>query len=292
MYNYHTHSRFSDGSAPAEEYVEEAILQGFKHLGFSEHSVLPFDNTFALKPENESLYCSTINELKKKYRDELQILLALEADYIPGMSEPFIESKDRLALDYVIGSVHLVKNAEGELWFIDGPRRETYEEGLKLFFNGDIRAGVKAYWHQINQMLENEVFDIVGHLDKIKMHNQNLWFKEDEPWYTGLVNETLDLVREKQVIVEVNTRGIYKGRCPHLFPGEFILRRLGEMKIPVTLSSDAHHPSELKLQFNEAVQIMKLCGLDSLAVFGENGWQQRPIDDILGRPEVRPRDQR
>lgn len=281
MYNYHTHSRFSDGSAEPVDYVYEAMLQGFTSLGFSEHSVLPFDNTFALKLEDELLYCNTINELKKQYDGRLHLLLALEADFIPGISEPFSSSKARLSLDYIIGSVHLVKNAEGELWFIDGPRRETYDKGLDQFFSGDIRKGVTAYWHQINQMLEEEVFEIIGHLDKIKMHNQERWFREDEPWYSDLVNETLDLISEKQVIVEVNTRGIYKGRCPHLFPGEHILRRLSELNIPVMLSSDAHQPEELSMYFKEAGMILQQCGLRSLTVFGKNGWQQKAIEDVV-----------
>lgn len=281
MHNYHTHSRFSDGSAEPVEYVKEALLQGFTSLGFSEHSVLPFENTFALKPEDESLYCNTILKLREQYSDQLQLLLSLEADFIPGVSEPFRSSKARLSLDYLIGSVHLVQNPEGELWFIDGPRRETYDEGLNQFFDGDIRKGVTAYWHQINQMLEEEAFDIIGHLDKIKMHNQNRWFREDEPWYIDLVNETLNLIREKQVIVEVNTRGIYKGRSPHLFPGEYILRRLSKLNIPVMLSSDAHHPSELSMYFKEAREIMKRSGISSLTYYDAPGWQQKGIEDYL-----------
>ena len=279
MTNYHTHSRFSDGSAEPVEYVKEAIRQEFTSLGFSEHSVLPFDNTFALKQENESLYRNTILELKEQYRDRLELLLSLEADFIPGISEHFSTSKARLSLDYIIGSVHLVKNPGGELWFIDGPRRETYDEGLNRFFGGDIRKGVTAYWHQINQMLAEETFDIIGHLDKIKMHNQDRWFREDESWYTDLVKETLAIIAEKQVIVEVNTRGIYKGRCPHLFPGEYILRKLAAMKIPVMLSSDAHHPSEISMYFKEAREILKQNGLNNVIVWEKNGWNLHSIKE-------------
>ena len=36
--------------------------------------------------------------------------------------------------------------------------------------------------------------DIIGHFDKIKMHNQDRYFSEDEPWYRDLVMELLDTI--------------------------------------------------------------------------------------------------
>jgi histidinol-phosphatase (PHP family) len=276
--NYHTHSRFSDGSAEPEEYVIEAISQGFAVLGFSEHSVLPFENTFALQPGTEKAYVAEIRRLQKVYKDQIEILLAFEADYIPGISFGFDGLKTSLGLDYIIGSVHLVKSShKDKLWFIDGPKRETYDNGLNELFNGDIRKGVTAYWHQINQMLEEETFDIVGHLDKIKMHNQGRWFNEEDKWYTNLVNETIALIAHKGVIVEVNTRGIYKGRSESLFPGELILRQLSERKIPVILSSDAHQPDELSRWFEVAKMILKSCGINSLYSFNNTSWIEQPI---------------
>lgn len=278
LFNYHTHSFFSDGSAAPEEYVQEAIRQGFDDLGFSEHSVLPFENTFALKPGSEISWASEINRLKAEYRDEINIFLALEADFVPDMCTGFAQLKHELNLDYVIGSVHLVRNGtDDRLWFIDGPRRETYDSGLNDIFAGDIKAGVTAYWHQINQMVEQETFDIVGHLDKIKMHNQGRLFDENAGWYTGLIDETLSLISEKNLIVEVNTRGIYKGRSSSLFPGEYILKQLSNRSIPVTLSSDAHQPGEISLWFSEAKEIMKACGIKACFYLDKKVWKEIAI---------------
>ncbi|MFH1120236.1 MAG: histidinol-phosphatase [Bacteroidota bacterium] len=277
--NYHTHSRFSDGSDEPEAYVIEAIRQGFTTLGFSEHSVLPFENTFALQAGTEKDYVSDIYRLQKEYKGQLEILLALEADYIPGFSSGFAGLKSSLGLDYVIGSVHLVKNSKNDLlWFIDGPRRETYDAGLNELFGGDIRKGVTAYWHQMNQMIERETFDIVGHLDKIKMHNQGRWFSEDEPWYLDLVNETIDLIAGQGLIVEVNTRGIYKGRSESLFPGGYILRKLREKNVRITLSSDAHQPAELSMGFENAKAFLRSCGFAGTTVFSNGRWTEQAMD--------------
>lgn len=275
LHNYHTHSHYSDGSTAPLEYIEEAIRQGFSTLGFSEHSVLPFENTFALKPGSEAAYISEIRKLRETFSDRIGVLLALEADYIPTLSTGFEKLKQSLGLDYIIGSVHLVGNSYPDnLWFIDGPKREIYDEGLIKFYNGDIRKAVTAYWHQINSMLENESFAIIGHLDKIKMHNQGRWFREDEKWYAGLVNETLTLIAEKEVIVEVNTRGIYKGRSDSLFPGDTILGIIRERNIPVTISSDAHQPSEISLMFGQAEAALRKCGIRSVCRYIDGRWSE------------------
>ena len=280
-YNYHTHSRFSDGSSEPAEYIEEAIRQGFTSLGFSEHSVLPFENTFALQAGTEHAYVKEIKRLQGLYAGRLNILLALEADYIPGLSYGFSALKSNLGLDYIIGSVHLVKNSHNDvLWFIDGPKRETYDHGLNELFGGHIRKGVTAYWQQINRMIQEEEFDIIGHMDKIKMHNQGRWFNEEEPWYLDLVNETIALIAEKDLIVEVNTRGIYKGRSETLFPGEYILGGLKERGVRITLSSDAHQPHELSLWFEEAITTIKSCGFKMLSTLTEGNWTEVDLNDF------------
>ena len=79
---------------------------------------------------------------------------------------------------------------------IDGPRYERYDEGLNRLFGGDIRAGVRAYFHQQNAMLERNRPTIVGHPDKIVMHNRDRYFHEDEPWYRDLALETIHLIHE------------------------------------------------------------------------------------------------
>lgn len=279
-YNFHTHSYFSDGARQPEEYVIEALKQGFKGLGFSEHSVLPFANTFALQQGREDEYCDEIRRLKVAYNGLVSVYTGMEADYIPGISDNLRGLKNRLQLDYIIGSVHLVKGPAGtdKLWFIDGPKRETYDEGIEQVFDGDIKKAVTAYWYQVNSMVENEEFDVVGHLDKIKMHNRGgRWFDESSGWYTALVDESVDLIAQKGLLVEINTRGIYKGRSDTFFPGEEILRKLNGKGVRIVLSSDAHHPSEIGLYFSEAIEMLKQCGYYSAWIYDSSGWTELPF---------------
>ena len=294
-YNLHTHSVYSDGKSQPREIVEEAIRQGLTTLGFSEHSPLPFDNNFSVKSANMPHYVAEIARLKEEYKDKIDIYCALEADYLTGVSEPFAVTKEKYHLDYLIGGVHLVvdpafRQAQGpslaevvepvemptistdEIWFIDGPKWEVYDEGLQKLFDGDIHRAVRRFFEQSNEMIENEPFDIIAHFDKIKMHNRDRYFHEDETWYRKLALETLDLIREKGLVMEINTRGIYKKRYNGFYPSPWLMAEACKMGVPAFISADAHHFSEITLEFAAAEEALKKAGYRSVVNFKDGRW--------------------
>ncbi|MBP6976998.1 MAG: histidinol-phosphatase [Bacteroidales bacterium] len=274
-FNYHTHTRFCDGRSEPEQYVQEALRQGMHSLGFSAHSPLPFDTPFAIHWDEVEEYCQIILELKQMYADRLPIYLSLEIDFIPGISEDFDRLRNSYPLDYTIGSVHLVRPDDREgLWFIDGPMAEIYDSGLQELFDGDIQRAVSAYYRYVNQMITGQRPTIIGHLDKIKMHNKGRHFAEDEPWYVRLMEETLDTIQETGGIVEVNTRGIYKKRSEDLYPGKPILQSIRKRNIPVTISTDAHRPEELTAHFDETVKILTEIGFRSVMYLENGKWEE------------------
>ena len=281
-FNLHTHSVYSDGKSQPREIVEEAIRQGLTTIGFSEHSPLPFDNTFSVKSADMPRYVAEIAQLKEEFKDQIDIYCALEADYLTGVSEPFAVTKEKYHLDYLIGGVHLVVDkvpepVEGpalseKIWFIDGPKWEVYDEGLQKFFDGDIRRAVRRFFEQSNEMIENESFDIIAHFDKIKMHNRDRYFHEDELWYRKLALETLDLIREKGLVMEINTRGIYKKRYNGFYPSLWLMEEACKMGIPAIISADAHHFSEITLEFDAAEEALKRAGYHSVVNFKDGPW--------------------
>lgn len=251
--NYHTHSRYCDGKGELREYVEYALAHGFTHLGFSGHAPVPFPNTFAIHEEDYLDYCNEVRALQQEYADRIIIRLGLEIDYIPGIIDHFEPLIEKGGLDYFIGSVHIVANSQRpdtdptDLWFIDGSRYQTYDEGLQRLFDGDIRRGVTAFFRQTNEMIEQTHPPIVGHFDKIVMHNRDRYFHYSDPWFLDLVGETVQLIHEVGSIVEINTRGIYKGRHNDFYPAKQTLRAMNEKHIPVLVSTDAHEPTNLDL---------------------------------------------
>ena len=70
----------------------------------------------------------------------------------------------------------------------------------------------------------------------------------------------------------MNTRGIYKKRGNELFPGIEILKLLYINNIPITLSSDAHQPSEISGAFDETLILLKGIGFKKIHTFEEKRW--------------------
>jgi histidinol-phosphatase (PHP family) len=264
--NYHTHSLYCDGKSTLEEHVREAEKQGLLQLGFSSHSPVPFENSFAISEEKLPEYIQEIDQLQQK--TDVKLLKSLECDFIPGMTVDFAERQKVCGLDYIIGGVHLVRPPHGDgLWFIDGSKQETYDDGLRDLFDNNIKAAVTTFWEQTFEMLETQQMDIIAHFDKIKMHNRDRFFTEDETWYKVLADKAIQLIKRHDVIIEVNTRGLYKKRCDHFYPSTELLMKARKADIPVLISSDAHKAEELMLYVPEAIAELQRCGYDHTARF-------------------------
>jgi histidinol-phosphatase (PHP family) len=244
-YNYHTHSHYDDGKLAMEDFVLAAIEEGFDALGFSGHSPLPLDNEWSIKAARLPEYVAEGKRLREQYRQQIRLYLGLEIDYIPGLSDDYSIFTRDIPLDYCIGSVHLVRHPQsGGIWFIDGPA-EGYFKGVDEVFGGDPKKAVTAYYEQSIEMVRTQKPDIVGHLDKVKMHNKEQLFGTTEPWYTELTDRLLEAVKGAGSIVELNTRGVYTGKTEAYFPSDDILKKCLQLDIPVMVNSDAHHPSQL-----------------------------------------------
>ena len=289
--NLHTHTRFSDGSDEPIEYIREAARQGFSILGFTDHSPVPFENTFAIREGRLPEYCDAILGFKSKSTLSYQnlekefpetripeILLGLEIDFIPGMTTPIAEYRKSCPFDYVIGSIHLIRGDDlSSLWFIDGPDISIYDKGLNEVFHNNVRKAITAYYRQVNEMVEVHQPDIVGHLDKVKMYNRGRYFSEADSWYLNLIDESLELIKQTGCVIEVNTRGLYKKRSDSLFPGPAVLKKVHALNIPVTVCSDAHKPQELSLLFSDTCRLLKEIGFSTTITRSSNGWVEMPL---------------
>lgn len=275
--NYHTHCTYCDGKEPIENFVKMAVEQGFTQLGFSSHAPVPFENDFGIHEDEIPAYLKEIDGFRPQF-PQLQIFPGLEIDFIPGMTKDFTYYRDTFSLDYTIGGVHLVRPLNDDrIWFIDGPKREVYDNGLQQLFGGDAKKAVVRFWEQSFEMIETQTFDVIAHFDKIKMHNQKRYFTEEEDWYLKLVDHCIELIRRKQLIVEINTRGIYKGRCPDFYPSDYALRQIAKYEIPMIISSDAHQSEELPMGHEDALKHLKDFNIKYLMYIKNKKWEEYAI---------------
>jgi histidinol-phosphatase (PHP family) len=244
--NYHTHTTFGDGLAVPEEFIKEALSLGFKAIGFSEHSPVPFFSTWNMKEEKLYDYCNTIKDLKEKYKGSIEVYLSLEIDYIKGISGPKSPKYQSLGLDYVIGAVHYLKMpGQDEYMNVDGNKHKV-EKLLKKGYGGDIKKVVGQYYKNVREMVDAQTPDVVAHLDIIKKNNgSNFLYSDDAKWYRNEVLETLETIAGKGCIVEINTGGISRGKTTSTYPGMWELKECKKLRIPVMLNSDAHSPEYL-----------------------------------------------
>src|SRR5512136_2548376 len=87
----HTHTvRCGHAGGSDEAFVEAAIARGLDAIAVTDHA--PFywlprerhDPTLAMAPEALPRYVEDVLALAERYRGRIEVLLGLEADYIPG----------------------------------------------------------------------------------------------------------------------------------------------------------------------------------------------------------------
>lgn len=272
--NYHTHSKYCDGKGGLQEYLTAAGENKIISLGFSSHAPVPFPCSWCMKKERFNDYMADIKSLKARER-EIEIYAGVEVDFIPGIISP---NEYKTVLDYTIGSIHFVDGFEGKPWEIDGAH-EGFKEGLSKIFQNNLRGAITRYFELTREMVTQSTPDIVGHLDKIKIQNKmGTEFDESASWYRSEIDETLKVIKQANSIVEVNTRGLYQKKSAFTYPSPWILEKIFNLGIPITLSSDAHNKDDLINEFEKTAALLEGIGFKNLSILKRGAWREMPFN--------------
>lgn len=106
QYNFHTHTtRCGHAIGEDEEYVTSAIKGGLNVLGFSDHAPFSYEiESERMRLDQYEDYKDSILKLRKKYEDQIEILLGLECEMY---TDEFERVKQyRRELDYLICGQH------------------------------------------------------------------------------------------------------------------------------------------------------------------------------------------
>ena len=277
--NYHSHCTFCDGRSMPEDFVKFAISHGFRAYGFSSHSPLPFDTFWNMSKDDMPEYLAEINRLKEKYAGRLEIYTSLEMDYLDETYNPSIAYFQELPLDYRIGSIHFLPLSEhlseDNMVCIDGAFAD-YKNSVDRYFEGKISKLVARYFDSTLKMVEAGGIDIVGHMDKIYMNGHKCeGFSFDADWYQKPFKAALDLIAQKGLMVEINTKNLIKKQ--QIFPRKEYLGLLKDMNIPVMVNSDCHYPDLVNDGRSEAFKILKEIGFRTTRELIKGNWQDVAI---------------
>jgi histidinol-phosphatase (PHP family) len=248
--NYHTHSIWCDGQNTPEEMIQSAIGRGFGVLGFSSHSTYPEDDACTVPKAKLPGYFDEVRALAAKYAGRIRVLCGVEADYIPGVTDPDRRRYAQFAPDYIIGSVHYVVAKDGARVPVDH-LPELVRSGIDGHFGGSVEKYLRASFAQQREMVRNFDFDIVGHIDLCRKFNgKHPYFDETAGWYREELRLTADAVAESGKLVELNTGAISRGWMDDVYPSAEFRDLLRERGVRFVLDSDSHAADTLDCAFD------------------------------------------
>ena len=253
-YNYHTHTfRCGHAIGKVEEYVEHAVANGFKYLGFSDHVFLKQVHQPGMRGEYFELndYLKEIDEAQEKYKGKIKLYKGFECEYDPKFVDEYKELLKKV--DYLILGQHCYFDDDFS-WHWYTKETDNYDMRYKYCF--DLIEGMKS-----------GLFKYVCHPD---LFMQGL--TEYDPRIQDICNKICEASLEYDIPLEINLQGWIKyGRDLGLnkknfnaipYPNEIFWKTAGSYQCKVVIGVDAHNP----LDFDKSSYDLALKFIDDFAL--------------------------
>ncbi len=230
-----------------ETYIQHALKNNIDIFGFSDHAPMDFDPSYRMTFDDMARYEAEILHVKRKYAAEIEILTAYEVDFLEGhMDKRVLHAK----VDYLIGSVHFVEG-----WGFDNP------EFIGRYEHENIDTVWQHYFDLIEKMAQSRLFDIVGHLDLIKVFK----YLPKRPVH-DIAHRAIKAIKAADMVIEINVAG-YRKPIGEAYPSHELLELAYDAGIPITFGSDAHKPEQVGLFRDEAEALARQIGYTQCATF-------------------------
>jgi histidinol-phosphatase (PHP family) len=271
--DYHVHLRPDQHDASpaeyfttsnAERYREVAEEKGIAELGVAEHvhrfhQALdvwdhPFWRSYAV--DDLDSYCAFV-------REDTDLRLGIEADWIPGREDQMANLLDGRDWDYVVGSVHFLEDKALDM------------EEWSVWLKGESAERIwKRYFDTLAAAAQSGLFDILAHPDLVKV------WGEDKPVPDGDLRRfyypAMEAIAETDVAIEVSTAGFRKP-VGEIYPAPAFIEMAIDAGRPLALSSDAHTPEQLGWEYERAVELLEGLGVKEIAVFENRQRRMEPL---------------
>lgn len=263
-FDLHTHhDRCGHAQGEIRDYIEAAIAGGLSVIGISDHSPYfgsPEDHAqpqIAMAKSEFPRYIEEVLQLKQEYAGRIDVLLGVESDFFPEHAEMYKKEYAKYPFDYIIGSVHL----SGGVSIFNRNRWKGLSEQEKI-------GHKEEYYRLIQESARAGMFHILGHIDAMKG-----FYPAFSDIATPKVNETLQVIGECGVAIEINTSGKTKD-VGGWYPSDEILERALHYGVEVTFGSDAHIPSRVGDEWELVQAKLKEIGFKHWVYFKE---QQKQV---------------
>lgn len=269
--DYHTHSELCHHAVGTiEDYIKKALDLNLNTIGICDHFPYEFLNNIERIPYEE--YAMSIDEiedylttgeiLREKFKNQINIRVGFEVDFFENQEVALNNhlNKIKSRLDYILGSVHILDFQDGKgAWGFDDSR---FKKDYKYY---GVDKVYTQYFKTLRKMLNSEQFDldILGHFDLPKKFND---FPNDKELIFNEAMKTLELIKKKGIVMEINTGGLRKD-VKEQYPSEEIINQMLDLDIQILLGSDAHKPYQIAWEFQKMIKLLKKAGYSQLTHF-------------------------
>ena len=211
-------------SGSEEEYIEKAIAEGVKILGFSDHAPFPYPNgyvsTYKMTLDEAEDYYKTLSFLREKYKDKIQIYIGYESEYYEDLWDAALREWRKFPPEYLILGQHFVgteyDRTRATYVYASCGRNELLPEYVDTVVKG-IKTGKFTY------VAHPDIFTYGGSLGE----------------YERQMSRLIEAAISEDVPLEINLLGISEGR---MYPRLDFWRLAGSYGAKVVVGCDAHEP--------------------------------------------------
>jgi histidinol-phosphatase (PHP family) len=245
--DYHTHpqghrvQRYTEGLL--QPWIDSARAKGITDIAFTDHdryhAGIDFDEIDRLRERNP----------------DIKIRAGIELDNDPetgAAGRKWVEQNWQ-RLDFVLGSVHYLSRPDQMF--------DSVPDGAQQFSGRDIDEVYSDYFRRVREMAASGVVDCLAHLDLVKIHGHR-----PRARVADLVEETLEVIRARNLAIELSTAG-WRKPVNELYPSDEIIQLAIEKKIPFTIASDAHSWAQIGENYERLAQKIRSFGIRELCVY-------------------------
>lgn len=247
--NYHTHTwRCHHAYGTDEEFVLEAIRNGYSVLGFSDHACWKYDSNFKshmrMTVSEFKDYKNSVQILKRKYKNKIDIQMGMEAEFFPRYQDWLLKFCIDQEVDYLILGNHYFKTDE-----------------LHLYFGNIASEYISDYFDSIVEGLKTGMYSYLAHPELILRNRYLRWDDKIEKQFRRICNvcKELDIPLEYNVLgMQMNEKMGYIS-----YPHPEFWKLAKECGCKAIIGMDAHKVSDLdKNLYYKARQNLETLGIE------------------------------
>jgi histidinol-phosphatase (PHP family) len=225
----HAHTTFSDGS-DLSAMIAAAEDAGLDALGLTDHCIV-IDDAFGRRAKYDLVetYERRREAIDAARREtDLTLYDAAEVSYVASAADAIREFLSSADFEYTIGSVHFAGDCD---YTTDAPYVDADDDSR--------RAAVERYYDAVVDLVDSQLFDVLGHLVLPERLESLRGFSRPEDY-----ERVAAALADSRTVPEINAGRVHRS-LGRVHPDTEMLSRFCDHGVAFVLGTDSHRPDEL-----------------------------------------------